>query len=385
MRRKRQRIRSVVLCSLAIACAPGFILFTSRPHVVKAQRLVACRGCLEYYWLSEHEILAFRYRDRWSNYVESTGQYQYPGSYADIVRIDTRTGMETHLASLLKALNRGHASVGVDKRISPDGKQLVWMGNDGAAHTSTLDGTLRDTWKESKFDFRNPDLTWLGDGQRLTTVTYYSKTTLTAITRTPDHHITARSPISMPALPPSDFWSLNTQVASDGRILLPTYLNEPHPHQATILTIDLKRSHAVPYTFPLPRSENVNSILISPRGDRIAWVFAFPIYAHSGMEALLINIRQGSWTMTSPLIGFGNSLWISSIDGSDMHEIGPFVDTDGMYGLQWMPDSRRLSFLLDKNLYTIDVEQNGLAWPFSYQSSIPYLRSQEGNTPAVVK
>jgi hypothetical protein len=90
---------------------------------------------------------------------------------------------------------------------------------------------------------------------------------------------------------------------------------------------------------PLPPDTALQEMVISPQGDRIAW--------H------LSTKTQGVWV---------ESLWVSRIDGTQMHEIGS-GDLEGgkkpqiiSGNMKWVPGEKRLSFRDQHTLYTVPVE-----------------------------
>jgi hypothetical protein len=87
-----------------------------------------------------------------------------------------------------------------------------------------------------------------------------------------------------------------------------------------------------------PSIAAIDDMVVSPRCDHVAWkLFA----------------RERPWA----------GLWVSRLDGSDMHEVGgvpitrPLTLTDRLfYDIQWRPDGKYLSFVYEDSLYVIPAE-----------------------------
>ena len=91
-----------------------------------------------------------------------------------------------------------------------------------------------------------------------------------------------------------------------------------------------------PYSIELPGPSRVWSVTISPSGDRLAWVLS----------------REREY-----------SIYISDIHGKHWKLIGSFDQHSAGYadrlswptGLRWLPAGRSISYVIDTDLYRVDV------------------------------
>src|SRR5262249_55625630 len=122
---------------------------------------------------------------------------------------------------------------------------------------------------------------------------------------------------------------------------------------------------------PGARSDST-SLTISPQGDRVAWAFetdSVPSWS-SWLHKIFPSYRVTSHHVCE--------LWVSRLDGNDMHEVGHLelnpqtsIPQSSMavarqlltYALQdhpdqirWLPDGKRLSFLYKDALYTVPAD-----------------------------
>src|SRR5205823_14637065 len=103
------------------------------------------------------------------------------------------------------------------------------------------------------------------------------------------------------------------------------------------------------YAIPYPAQRRPDNIVLSPQGSRLAWIFhCKPRYAANWLEDLVTRFSRQEY-----------SLWVSRLDGSELHAIGtialsPDVDYKGLNPIEsvyWSPDGKRLSFLCQHTLY----------------------------------
>jgi hypothetical protein len=98
---------------------------------------------------------------------------------------------------------------------------------------------------------------------------------------------------------------------------------------------------------------------VSPQGDRIVWQVSrkeaspLQVWLHRFLPMARIKAR--------PTVG----LWISRIDGTDLHEIGHLVvppqpddegDTTLWLDVHWLPGGKRLSYEYHDRLYTVAAD-----------------------------
>ena len=106
----------------------------------------------------------------------------------------------------------------------------------------------------------------------------------------------------------------------------------------------------------------VTGLVLSPRGDRLAWrIYEFgrgsswlPVF----LQDVLVRLARPDWIPRArPTVG----LWVSNADGSNMRLIGRERTTEqeprGFNGLCWSPNGSRLLFRLDDRLYTVSAHR----------------------------
>jgi hypothetical protein len=108
-------------------------------------------------------------------------------------------------------------------------------------------------------------------------------------------------------------------------------------------------------TLTLPAGWSAMDLALSPSGDRLAWKtigdrIPFPDF----VSRLLPFVDPSS----HPVIG----LWVSRVDGGDLHEIGdedaPRIDgwSQYLYDLGWTPNGKRVSFIFQGSLWTTPAD-----------------------------
>lgn len=88
--------------------------------------------------------------------------------------------------------------------------------------------------------------------------------------------------------------------------------------------------------FLLSEDEQITAFVLSPKGDRMAWIL------------------EESDTSQNPKV----SLWTGSLDGTHRHMIGEthIVESNDLTGLQWTPDGMGLSFICSNRLWTVPAQ-----------------------------
>ncbi len=309
-------------------------------------------ACITYGWLSGQEVLFCR------------GGFL---SNSPLWRRNVRTGKETPL----KALSRLFHDTKGDPdgvKVSPDGRWVLWHGGQDDTVCAAVDGSssFRSHPANNYSSFG-----WLGgsDDQwvefiqankhspgRLSTVILHK----------------AASQTTQP-LPPTDMswepWSdgIAVQNAAGACMLMQPTRRElgdmPKTDRMEITQTVLASPAPPPHRFEIrvPPGSTVHRIVLSPDGKYAAWAlqthFANPI---------LERIHRLVPSVSAPFrdcIG----LWVSRVDGSEMHEIGHLRDTINSskgdpregngwiddYTLRWLPDGKQLSFVYKDALYRV--------------------------------
>ncbi|HLK60450.1 MAG TPA: hypothetical protein VKU00_28065 [Chthonomonadaceae bacterium] len=124
------------------------------------------------------------------------------------------------------------------------------------------------------------------------------------------------------------------------------------------------------YTLTAPGGHRVTQILFSPHGDRILWKLSERRQA-SIISQMIQQVTHKFNAGTERV-----SLWVSRLDGSEMHEIGgvnnptllersgPIDLETGEYywgppiprQLRWSPDGKRISFTYNRAIWTVPAD-----------------------------
>ena|SRR5579859_7318626 len=111
--------------------------------------------------------------------------------------------------------------------------------------------------------------------------------------------------------------------------------------------VETERGATRAWEIRFPRGGRAQEVVLSPRADRLAWVFYF------GSPYPGRNVTKERRATCE--------IWISCLDGSRMHLAGYQSDYQDVYdvslnGLKWLPDGKRLSFIYADALYTIPAD-----------------------------
>jgi hypothetical protein len=242
-------------------------------------------------------------------------------------------------------------------RASPDGRRLLTF-DDGPAFyvvgQTASDGYKVEfnEWGGDELGPRLPGIAWLPDSRRwlawsparskhplklysvdapvaspVSITTPAAMTTLLGVT--PDHLVVQ----SDAPLPP----------ATVKRITISTF--GVYPNRTGVQSV----------SFPLPVTAQINDVELAPHGDRLAWMFVDA--RRSSLVTMLVRLLPTLASRFPPTEGI--SVWVSRLDGTEMHEIGfqqthmSGKDTNIATDLRWMPDGKRLSFLMNDSLYSV--------------------------------
>lgn len=141
-------------------------------------------------------------------------------------------------------------------------------------------------------------------------------------------------------------------VISEHHCLVSNWRDDVDAPQSSIHIFDLNlAAGGMPvhtYTVHFPSGTKVAELVFTPQGDRIAWLLQrdyIPLEAR-WLHRMFPAFRVARHTL--------ESIWVSRIDGSDMHEIGfeethprPEVGTE-IRGIYWLPGGKRLGFLFNE-------------------------------------
>jgi hypothetical protein len=377
-----KRSTRIWLITLAVAGIGAGILWSLRPHPLlllsRAKRIADTRYWRKdpgaYFWLSNHEIMLFR---------------TWPKDPYEAIRLDLRTMQETPMTPLNKALKAELGTNwgdGLELLPSPDGNHLLCISpgsiyrlsyaivpQPGTGINSPIKPYVRKTFTV------DIDGTHLVHGQRKAggdRISNYkwrcdSKGYIAPLNG--DRH----------RFDSIQIFGLDTQVAKNdvalgdyGEIPINAGLTAENSIVGTDAgnlfgsgsTAKLKsyplKAGAKPAQklVPLPTFADYYNTIVSPNGDRIAWVISGT--GRKSHTNLLEKFFSFLGQKPVPTAG----LWVSKVDGSELHEIGrmefPWKPKGNnlpsaalrLSMVRWTPDSKHLSFIHDEALYTVPVD-----------------------------
>jgi len=319
-----------------------------------ATRLVSTPPDLEwrYFWRDDHTVLFLR---------------QAPGQRHFLIElVDTRTGHATRPAAFNAHFSRlmpGQLmKVGVlgsnhfedhynppVAALSPDGKWLLWLnsaiGQKGRWIGATLDGQSEE-WEKgqdptSEAPFLDSQPLWLQNGKQwIELVSRYANHTY-SVTQANLHGIHQASVVKRFRVNGlAD--GLPAGVTNDGRLMIyhPAEPRVRSIEQACFSLVRLGGETATvqALTVPIPESTSANDVLLSPQGDRLAWV--------------LDRGATGSRLY---------QLFASKADGTDQRLVGaaPGVSVSNRFSwprsIRWLPNGKRVSFVFRDALWSVPV------------------------------
>lgn len=356
MRRKR---RGFALVLMVINVGAVLILVRSvrasiPPQLMeRATRIMDMQGAddIGYGWLSDHERLATR----------------TPANGASaLVCLDLARKQVTPLTAVnpvFQPLNRFRVNgvLTYYTLLAPDGKWLLLdnysqgsipPGNPfyHKAVAISLDGKLKRSFALKE---QEPTLLWLSDSKHwiecvTDRITIHS---LDAPNRTRTVPIVHRQDVAPVYLFDAD--NARRMGPTDQLVAYHWYHNDPDPTLA-LYTADLRANPVTPRAviIRVPLGVTVEAAIVSPDGKRVAWKWFFwnlrtePAW----LQRLLPSLFRSHPT---------TEIWVSQLDGSDMHEVGQINDTYPNHqpkDLDWIPDSKRLVFSLNDALYSVPAD-----------------------------
>jgi hypothetical protein len=101
----------------------------------------------------------------------------------------------------------------------------------------------------------------------------------------------------------------------------------------------------------LPGPGRIEAAAPSPNGDRTAWLFS---YEHTSP---LAKLAHRMFNKIPAKTYYLSGLWISDEHGNNMKEIGIAPVFRSIGSIQWLPDSKRISFVFGSDLYIIPIDR----------------------------
>ena len=291
------------------------------------------------YWLSDHKVL-------FSGYTPTS---------VVLHTYDIQSQKEAFLEAASSKLGE---VLPPDLSVSHDGTRLLW--SDGwTIHGLWLDGSHDRTYA-ARPDGRSMEARWTGDSRHwVAFVTafvnnQYGGTEAKLYDDDPSH-----SPeiVSAAASDQSDPLSAiqftHTQSLVLGDHILACYRGGTQV--VDILYIGIGRSTGLKTRqIQMPPNAVIRDTAIAPKGDRVAWILT-----------IADNPPQDIPPSKSTQRFRSESLWVSNIDGTHMHQIGSRnLKAEEQFGpqileLQWLPGGKRLGFMCYENgwrLYTVSAK-----------------------------
>lgn len=363
---KRRRYGTRIVLAVVLLVALTVVFYPREPLLLEhATRVLDMRAtdpveAMNYGWLSDHDLLYFR----------SGGVF---------CRLDTMTGMKTDLPTLTRQIK---SSIPDCEQVShwpnpsPDGQSVLWGPTTNApVFVASVDGVRRWEWPKDVRTHETGASYWMADSQHWTEWMYGPLTmqgsgwTKVKIHSLATPHVSQTISSLPPVLKGLEILSVQSEDTiiartRDGETILPTSPPRPGPFTVSIQT-DYRRMQEVSvwslrkatplhqYRIRLPGL--ALQVKASPQGDRLAWVVQF-----QSVSPFLKKIRRfiPAWKEEKRL---SLALYVSDLDGNHLQEIGrvdrnPKPESEVIEELHWLPGGKRLSFIMDDNLWTVPVE-----------------------------
>ena len=307
----------------------------------------------ETYWLSSTSLLVLAAED------DTLNRQQYQRGHANL--FDTTTRVRQRLVGLTHLLNTRAANVWPRRTIelSPLGTWLLWTASDPDGSPS--DQTVVAKWDGSQYrQIRadNSEMLWLDDGHPAFFEKNEQGETLTLTVcdvRNPhnDRHYAGASKQAQTIL--SNYYALHPihiRVGDygNGPRVIEAYSSQPR-------TDGSERKVSV-HRFPQPPTVAVGAYCYAENQNAMA--YQMTTRTVSPMRAWLHRVFPA--ISADPVVSEG--IWVSRADGQGMHELGhvpPLPDAGGqhvdqIYGPEWLPDGKQVSFIYKKMLYVVPAE-----------------------------
>ncbi|HLK57742.1 MAG TPA: hypothetical protein VKU00_14345 [Chthonomonadaceae bacterium] len=319
-----------------------------------------------YFWLTERTVLV-------------QNNESDPTTEAGVTTKFYRYDLDTHKADRLAPLSAQFLATsgeGYDMHISPDGAWILWSAGEGGVMLCRLDGTHKIHYRDKGLD--GALLCWLGDSLHWTAI--FTQKGGGSYDRALVYEVNSAKPVRSLNISPETpqeggcFGNLDTGAGSD-HILGDTACWTGVTRTDEIVELGLGATIAPTqrHTIQLPPNSEIESVLYSPRGDRVAWLlqtdYTMPL------QAFLHRVYPRYKAPTRSVA----SVWVCRVDGTQMHEVGhiDLVGSDGTaplavaskagpanmsisspddLDLHWMPDDRHLSFTLQGAVWSIATD-----------------------------
>lgn len=349
MKSKRDRRIVGLLVMLALLIAIAFLAFRRGPSLLDRATRVASVADWEvqsgdYYWLSDHEVLAFKGSDKlgWT-----------------ILRHDMRTGTDETLQVLTKLFR---SSNGLRNwALSPDRSTLMWRCADDRIIGANLDGQrlfvsrngIKNTTSAGLY--LGNDLRWV---EPFLTTNQGNATLSGALIHDEKHGGAVKKVVFNPSLNQS----LSVIMTAQGHLVMDTGHGGDFSTsiiKTTDLNVTASNASFKTYTARLPGSF-ANGVAYSPGGDRVAWFLDKP-----RVSLGFARMWNRLFHPHNPIPPSDLSLSVSGLQGEGLREIGSVeyqastsADSWQLYPhfIKWLPDGKTISFIYDGSLWTVPAD-----------------------------
>ncbi|HLV79905.1 MAG TPA: hypothetical protein VKT32_06460 [Chthonomonadaceae bacterium] len=307
-----------------------------------------------YFWMDGSTVLFLRLTPNTTLYHATfidaaTGRKTLPEAF------NTRNGSLLRGQSMIVMAgnHREQCYLPLEAVLSPDKRWLLWssLGTLSGPRwvAATLSGAEQRQWKPdsdpaSQVAGLPGHALWMRDSRMWVELVYRYANRNYTITRANVYELDDSSPIRKIAVQGLED-GLLAGLTGDNEILM-YYPPDPIGRHETPITeahfslvpLTSATVTARDLTITIPTSMDIASVLLSPQGDRLAWI-----------------LQRGG--LDSPVY----TLYVSDGEGKGMRAIGsaPYVQVGKRYSwpgdLRWLPDGKRVSFVYRNALYTVPI------------------------------
>jgi len=285
-----------------------------------------------YFWLSDQEILFFRSDER--------GNKQG-------TRLNVKTGLETMTKLRLPADSRARC-------LSPDKQWLLWDSESRPAVAAAVDGSREVTWHHPRL--YNP--LWTPDSRRWIDMTWKNAGPSAAIGSLNTAQVqflplpgTRNVPWNQRNVP--HLWGF-TKTGQAFTSVRPGVVNREQSLKVKVYKIGSKGTTPQQLTVHAPPDTDIGSFVVSPHGDKIAWVTS----TLRQPNPVLTRLNQMFPFFRVPPV-MAHRLWVSSLDGGNPRLLYQYrAAWRDVYPRmpQWTPNGKKLSLIHDNALWVVSVD-----------------------------
>ena len=339
-------------------------------------------GYCDFGWLSDTELFfAEMYESDPGGRIQRSHLYRY----------NVLTGRKTHLKRLEKLVDCFYHS---QVEVSPDGKWLLWHGGTDEMQTmdvARFDGRHHRQWPRDIPEFRDGfyalhGLRWTPDSRHWIEFKrddgegFSSHAIVHDIYRPDRNQGSQKNTAAFDSIP--EYYaigekSVSMECPNDGQAIhsvsVKVTLLPPHGRQERTSPITL------PANLPHP---NIREVILSPDAKRIAMIVGYdnadpkwgdvPLSSGSISTPLREQTALARFPQYRPLSIFAEShpeaivrpycLLVCRSDGSDMHEVGTWLEeadpkSMDVENLRWLPSGKGLSLFCNDVLYTVPADE----------------------------